>query len=80
MIWPLYRSIAPANQGIVALQQRKQPPMLRFNTMMRLPNDFDLIQATRWATFLNYGCERAAGLPKNLVERRWEVLGSPTSS
>ena len=48
--------------------------------MMRLPNDFDLIQATRWATFLNYGCERAAGLPKNLVERRWEVLGSPTSS
>ena len=32
---------------------------------------FDLPLGTQWAKFLNYGCERAAGLPKNLVDRRW---------
>ena len=45
--------------------------MLRFNTKLGLCRDFDLLWGTQWAKFLNYGCERAAGLPKNLVDRRW---------
>ena len=38
---------------------------------MRFWVAFDLLLGTQWAKFLNYGCERAAGLPKNLVDRRW---------
>ena len=47
---------------------------------MKFLGAFDLPPGTRWAKFLNYGCERAAGLPKNLVDRRWRELQAPTSS
>jgi hypothetical protein len=40
---------------------------------------FDLIPDTRSVKFLTYSCVWAAWLPKNLVERHWQVLTPPTS-